>query len=101
MALGLDYTVLCLKEMADLFFSLAARSWKEYSERIFSGCPYGDTTTRVSHPWLLAGNVVPSAARGMRSQTVYVWLTYFQFSDCHQTWLRNLANTARDTPCHG
>ena len=26
----------------------------EYSERIFSGCPYGDTTTRVSNPWLVA-----------------------------------------------
>ena len=25
--------------MADLFFSLAARSWKEYSERSFSSCP--------------------------------------------------------------
>ena len=31
---------------------------------MFSGCPYGDTTTRVSNPWLVAGNVVPSAARG-------------------------------------
>ena len=38
-----------------LFINLAARSWKEYSERIFSGCPYGDTTTRVSGPWLVAG----------------------------------------------
>ena len=34
-----------------LFINLAARSWKECSERIFSGCPYGDTTTRVSGPW--------------------------------------------------
>ena len=38
-----------------LFINLAARSWKECSERIFSGCPYGDTTTRVSGPWLVAG----------------------------------------------
>ena len=28
--------------------NLAARSGKECPERIFSGCPYGDTTTRVS-----------------------------------------------------
>ena len=27
-------------------------------------CPYRDTTTRVSAPWLVAGNVVPCAARG-------------------------------------
>ena len=31
------------------------RSWKECSERIFSGRPYGDTATRVSGPWLVAG----------------------------------------------
>ena len=50
--LGLDYTVLCLRSLmaGRSFFSLAARSWKEYSERVFSGCPYGDTTTRVSSP---------------------------------------------------
>ena len=50
--LGLDYTVLCLRSLmaGRSFFSLAARSWKEYSERGFSGCPYGDTTTRVSSP---------------------------------------------------
>ena len=48
--LGLDYTVLCLRSLmaGRSFFSLAARSWEEYSERSFSGCPYGDTTTRVS-----------------------------------------------------
>ena len=50
--LGLGYTVLCLRSLmaGRSFFSLAARSWKEYSERVFSGCPYGDTTTRVSSP---------------------------------------------------
>ena len=31
-----------------IFFSLPARSEKDYSERIFSGCPYGDTNTRIS-----------------------------------------------------
>ena len=42
--------------MADLVINLAARSWKECSERIFSGAPtYGDTATRVSGPWLVAG----------------------------------------------
>ena len=41
--------------MADLVINLAARSWKECSETIFSGCPYGDTATRVSGPWLVAG----------------------------------------------
>ena len=38
-----ENTLHSLAYMADLFFSLAARSWKEYSERIFSGCPYGAT----------------------------------------------------------
>ena len=40
---------------------LVLRSKKPYSEieNFFSGCPYGDTTTRVSDPWLVAGNVVP------------------------------------------
>ena len=37
-----------------LFIHLAARSWKECTERIFSGCPFGDTATRVSGPWLVA-----------------------------------------------
>ena len=36
--LGLDYTVLCYA-MADLVINLATRSWKECSERIFSGAP--------------------------------------------------------------
>ena len=43
-----------------LFINLAARSWKECSEGIFSGCPYGDTTTRVSGPWLVV-LLLPSA----------------------------------------
>ena len=35
-----------------IFINLAARSWKEYSERTFSGCPYGE----YDHPgfiWFL------------------------------------------------
>ena len=47
-----------------IFFSLSPTVLLGISERIFSGCPYGDTTTRVSNPWLVAGNVVSSAARG-------------------------------------
>ena len=46
-----------------LFINLAARSWKECSERIFSGCPYGDTTTRVSDPLLVAGISVEGSAK--------------------------------------
>ena len=38
-----------------LFINSAARSWKEYSERIFSGCPYRTTTRAISGPRLVAG----------------------------------------------
>ena len=46
--------------MADLFFSLAARSWKEYSERSFSGCPYGLMEIRPPGflaAWLVVGRM--------------------------------------------
>ena len=62
--LGLDYTGYPLRScaMADLVYQFGrTRSWKECSERIFSGCPYGDTTTRVSGPWLVAGELNGSA----------------------------------------
>ena len=39
---------------------------------------YGDTTTRVSNPWLVAGNVVPSAARRVRGDIDYSRRTHMQ-----------------------
>ena len=56
--LGLDDTVLCLWQI--FFFSLAARSWKEYSERSFSGCPYGLMEIRPPGflaAWLVVGRM--------------------------------------------
>eukprot|EP00964_Phaeocystis_antarctica_P076769 scaffold47500_cov105-Phaeocystis_antarctica.AAC.1 len=43
--------------MADLVyqFGRTVRLGRNVQRDIFSGCPYGDTTIRVSGPWLVAG----------------------------------------------
>jgi len=65
--LGLDYTVLCLRLwLADLFSVWPhdlGRNIQRESSRV---APMEIRPPGFLAPWLVAGNVVPSAARGMR-----------------------------------
>ena len=69
--LGLDYTVLCLAAYARLWLADLFSVWphdlgrniQRESSRV---APMEIRPPGFLAPWLVAGNVVPSAARGMR-----------------------------------